>query len=742
MKGRVRRRCYATVSPIMRWRFQSLCPALGRFCPPVGLLFGLLAAVSAVCSAGDDRGFTWTRTVPESRGVDSFLIEDLVARVRAEALPVHSLLIVRDERLLHESYFAGYNANSLHQLYSVSKSFTSAAIGVAIERGYLAGVDERVVDIFSDRTILNPSPAKSAMTVHHLLSMATGHARDTTDAVSRTSDWVHTFLNLPVERPPGSLFVYNSGATVMLSAIIQKRTGRNLLEFAREHLFEPLGIQNHPWQAGPGDLTTGGWGLSLTPRDMMKFGLLYLHRGRWGDRQLVPAQWVDRSAQLQVNNGPPNSAWNVGYGYQFWLNPWGGYRAEGYAGQYIVILPEDDAVLVITAGYADHGPSIRLIEDHLVRALADKPRTEDDPTTGRPELLLEPVSVAVAPGEPASFAVRASGGGLTYQWFNDSRPLPDATGPRLIVPAVSADQAGRYTVRVANTHGEALSREARLELAEPRSRARLTNLSARAQAGSAEDTLIIGFGIAGGPLGQGLPVLLRGIGPALAEFGLDGVLRDPTLTLYSDQRRRLTFNDDWSREPDAGSIGGRVGAFAPPARSRDAALSLTLAPGVYSAHVAGVQARDRGVALAECYDASASSTEQSGRLINLSARARTSAGEGTLIAGFVVAGEGTQRVLVRAIGPTLSSFGVAGALHDPVLRVYRNQSVIAENDDWGGDPVLASGMIGVGAFELPSESRDAALLLELAAGNYTAHVSVKAGESSGIGLIELYALSD
>ena len=262
---------------------------------------------------------------------------------------------------------------------------------------------------------------------------------------------------------------------------------------------------------------------------------------------------------------------------------------------------------------------------------------------------------------------------------------------------------------------------------------RLLNLSSRTRVGGGEQTLISGF-VVGGSAAQ--TVLIRGIGPALTSFGLDGALASPRLRLFRDGAV-LAENSGWSKSAaDAVELSAafaRLGAFALPANSADAALLVTLPAGAYTLHVDGGD----GVALAEIYDAAAAGS--AAQLLNVSTRGNVGAGAAALIGGFVVAGNTPQRVLVRAIGLTLQSFGVQGALADPRLTVYRGSTIVAENDNWGGADTAAvlAAQLAVGAFPLPAGSKDAVLLLTLAPGAYTAHVSgVGAGE--GVALVEIY----
>jgi CubicO group peptidase (beta-lactamase class C family) len=202
--------------------------------------------------------------------------------------------------------------------------------------------------------------------------MGTGHDVDTTLALRQAEDgdWVRAFLAQPVKHAPGSHFLYNSGATYMLSAIIQKLSGTTLLEYLRPRLLDPIGIGPATWETCPRGINTGGWGLAVTSEDIMRFGLLYLSHGMWEGRRIIPAGWVDAASSAQISNGSnPNSDWEQGYGYQFWRCRHGAYRGDGAFGQYCVIMPEQDLVLAMTAGVTDMQAVLNIVWEQLLPAL-------------------------------------------------------------------------------------------------------------------------------------------------------------------------------------------------------------------------------------------------------------------------------------------------------------------------------------------------------------------------------------
>ena len=234
------------------------------------------------------------------------------------------------------------NPTSPHTLFSLSKSFTATAVGLAVAEGRLS-VDDPVLGFFPDEAPAIISPHLAAMQVRHLLSMSTGHGEDTTAALRQAADgnWVRAFLERPVEHEPGTFFLYNSGATYMLSAIVQRLTGQTLLDYLQPRLFAPLGIERPTWESCPRGINAGGWGMSATTEDIARFGQLYLQQGRWEGRQLVPAAWVAAATSTQADNSSRTEPdWAQGYGYQFWRCRHGAYRGDGAFGQFCLVMPE------------------------------------------------------------------------------------------------------------------------------------------------------------------------------------------------------------------------------------------------------------------------------------------------------------------------------------------------------------------------------------------------------------------
>jgi hypothetical protein len=272
------------------------------------------------------------------------------------------------------------------------------------------------------------------------------------------------------------------------------------------------------------------------------------------------------------------------------------------------------------------------------------------------------------------------------------------------------------------------------------STAYLTNLSIRSAAGSGAETLIVGMSIGGANTTGTKNLLVRAIGPTLTGFGVNGALSDPRVDLFSGSTV-LVGNDNWDAATTPVATQAAVGAFALTAGSRDAALVRNgLTAGSYTVQITGVGGAT-GVALAELYDLtpSASVTAATPRLVNISARTQVGTGGDILIAGFNVGGTGTRRLLIRAVGPTLTTFGVTGVLSDPRLEIYSGERVVASNDNWDAALTPLATQTAVGAFALTSGSRDAVVIAPLAPGSYTAQVS-GGGGTTGVALVEVYEL--
>jgi CubicO group peptidase (beta-lactamase class C family) len=295
------------------------------------------------------------RSQPEEQGIHSAAIASFLDSIKEDRLELHSFMLLRHGHIVAEGWWNPYEAQLPHMLYSLSKSFTSAAIGLAVAEGILT-LDDQVVSYFPEDLPNEVSGNLSAMQIRHLLMMGTGHAKDTMDLLRQQEDgnWAKAFLQAPVEFTPGTHFLYNTGATYMLSAILQKVTGEKLLDYLQPRLLDPLGIANATWETCPQGVNTGGFGLNITTEDIAKFGQLYLQQGSWNGSQLLSASWIAEATSKQISNGDGgDNDWTQGYGYQFWMCRHDAYRGDGAFGQNCIVLPDRDAVIVTTAGVND-----------------------------------------------------------------------------------------------------------------------------------------------------------------------------------------------------------------------------------------------------------------------------------------------------------------------------------------------------------------------------------------------------
>lgn len=352
------------------------------------------------------------RATPESHGIPSTAILAFLDAVERAELALHSVMLVRHGAVLAEGWWQPYAPERPHMLFSLSKSFTSTAVGLAVAEGRLS-VDDLVLPFFPDDAPAVVSEHLAAMRVRDLLTMSTGHAEDTTPALHTCADgnWARAFLAQPVTHAPGTHFLYNSGATYMLSAIVQRLTGTTLLEYLRPRLLDPLGIEDATWESCPRGVNTGGWGLSITTESIARFGQLYLQGGVWCGRRLIPAAWVAAASAAQVSNGTsPDSDWEQGYGYQFWRCRHGAYRGDGAFGQFCVVMPEQDAVLAITSGVGDMQAVLNLAWEHLLPNMAPRALPPNDSATTALADRLASLALPLVQGQPTTpTAARVSG---------------------------------------------------------------------------------------------------------------------------------------------------------------------------------------------------------------------------------------------------------------------------------------------------------------------------------------------
>jgi CubicO group peptidase (beta-lactamase class C family) len=391
-------------------------------------------------------GFGLPTSTPEAEGIASSAILEFINAAEAEVDALHSFVLLRHGKVVSEGWWAPYARSKPHMLYSLSKSFTATAVGMAIDEGHF-GLDDKVLSFFPDKLSAEPTENLRAMRIRDLLRMGSGHAHDTLSAMRSNpdADWVRLFLQQDVAHAPGSFFRYNTGATYMLSAILQSVTGERLLDYLQPRLFAPLEIEASNWERCAQGIDTGGYGLKLRTREIAALGQLYLQRGSWAGRQLVSEEWVAQASSKQIANGaePSESDWKQGYGFQFWRCQHNAYRADGAFGQFCIVMPDQDAVLAITSGLRGMQAVLKLVWKHLMPAMSPEVLAADAAAyralaakTGALQLKL----VTGAAQKPVGDGVL----GRTYYFAENAKGLKSLR----IAPSWDG-----HTLRIANAHG-------------------------------------------------------------------------------------------------------------------------------------------------------------------------------------------------------------------------------------------------------------------------------------------------
>lgn len=328
----------------------------------------------------------WRTSTPEAQGMTTKKLQEMNDYIRVNGVSIDGVVVIRHGYLVWEYYpNTAYDANTIHYLYSVTKSFTSCLIGIALDKGYIHNTSQRMVSFFPDRTIANLDDRKQRITLENLLMMKSGMRWDESSApfTDPRNDIYHILhedglqwcLDLETDSEPGTYWRYNTGASHILSGIVTASTGASTLKFAEENLFKPLGITHYSWATDPGGTVIGGFDLQLSPRDMAKFGYLYLHGGQWDGEQIVPEAWVEKSTSTLTQ---PYAT--LGYGYQWWTTPSQNlYSARGLYNQMIYVLPDLDTVIAITANMRSGGTD-NYITDYILPSITEY-NTQTPPAT-------------------------------------------------------------------------------------------------------------------------------------------------------------------------------------------------------------------------------------------------------------------------------------------------------------------------------------------------------------------------
>jgi len=402
----------------------------------------------------------FARSSATAQGVDPHGLLDFVDAVERDGVELHSLMVLRHGVVVAEGWWSPYSASRRHLMYSVSKTFTACATGFAVGEGLLS-LDDHVVSFFPDDLPVEVHPRIAALTVRHLLTMSTGHDEDTLTALRGVpaERWIASLLAVVPQTPVGSRHVYNNGASLLLANIVRRVSGEHLIDYLRSRLFEPLGITDATWTTDGLGRELGWSGLHVRTEDLAALGDLLLHDGVWRGVRLLPQGWVDAASVAQISTAEQEDAdWAYGYGYQMWVSRHG-FRADGAFGQFCLVLPEQDAVVVTTSGQPITQTILEHVWTHLIPALSEV-RVPADPDAERAlagrlaALVLTPATsstdlAAVVP-ETTSWVQRgpvaiAPGGADPSPWF-----------PALSDVALVRSGTGTWTLRMVDA-GHALT---------------------------------------------------------------------------------------------------------------------------------------------------------------------------------------------------------------------------------------------------------------------------------------------
>ncbi len=380
--------------------------------------FGLL---SAIPGSSTEKDTSLPRSLPDQQGVSSAGIVNFIQVAEQRRFRLHSLMVVRHGHVVAEGWWAPYRADLKHSLYSLSKSITAMAVGMAVSERLLS-IEDQVVSFFPEDLPADADNLLANLRVKHLLTMSTGHTLTDAEIFPRlvgtpNDNWVRTFLALPIAHEPGTRFQYNTMATYMLGRIVQKQAKQTLMEYLTPRLFEPLGIEGADWEIDTQRNNVGGWGLRMRIEDIAKFGQLLLQNGVWNEKQVVSSAWVDAATQVQIVQPRPATLkrpveqddWLQGYGYQLWGCRNGAYRADGACGQFCIVLPDEDAVIAVTAEQADIQAVLDEVWNHLLPAFQRTNQTTEA-TQKSFQNTMENLAISPPPGSVASLTASAIGG--------------------------------------------------------------------------------------------------------------------------------------------------------------------------------------------------------------------------------------------------------------------------------------------------------------------------------------------
>jgi len=354
------------------------------------LLISILFSAIGYFNGHAQKSTILPRSKPETEGVSSDGIVQFLDATAKSKTEFHSFMLLRHGKVIAEGWWDPYRADLKHTLYSCSKSFTATAIGFSVEEKKLS-LDDKVISFFPSDVPDTIGQFLSNLTVKDVLIMADGQEPDPTGPVcTKYTNWIRGFLATPIVHEPGTVFLYNSLGTYMLSAIVQKVTGQRTIDYLKPRLFDPLGITGMDWEMDLQGVNTGGWGLRLKTEDMAKFAQLFLQKGKWNGKQILPASWVEEASTKKILQSPDvpqskrdSSDWLQGYCYQMWRCRHNAFRGDGAFGQFMLVMPEQDAVLAITAESSDLQGELDLVWQYLLPAFKGEKLPVDDAAFAR-----------------------------------------------------------------------------------------------------------------------------------------------------------------------------------------------------------------------------------------------------------------------------------------------------------------------------------------------------------------------
>ena len=326
------------------------------------------------------------RSTPESEGVSSAGIIDFINAVDTGRQEIHSFMFIRHGKVIAEGWWNPYGPDYRHVMYSASKTFTATGIGLAVSENRLK-LSDKVISFFPYSLPDSIGNYMKDLTVQNLLTMSVGQVPAPMGA-GLNDDWIRSFISQEPVHKPGTVFLYNNMATFMLSAIVQQVTGQTLFDYLKPRIFDPLAIRGIDWDMNPQGINLGMIGLRLRTEDMARFGQLLLQNGKWNGKQLIPAKWVEEATSFKISSSDPSNKmpkdkndWAQGYCYQMWRGRNNTVRLDGMAGQFVVLIPDKDAIIVFTANAKNTQEELNLAHDYLIPAIKSEKAIAANPAS-------------------------------------------------------------------------------------------------------------------------------------------------------------------------------------------------------------------------------------------------------------------------------------------------------------------------------------------------------------------------